>query len=103
MKSYFRILILGFMLIFPYQFVFGQVSINTTGNVPDGSAMLDVSATNKGILVPRVALTGTTDATTIFTPATSLLVYNTATVSDVVPGYYYNSGSTASPKWVLLL
>jgi hypothetical protein len=99
---YFRILVLGLIMIFPYQSIFGQVSINTTGNLPDVSAMLDVSAANKGILVPRVALTGTTDAVTIAAPATSLLVYNTATVNDVIPGYYYNSGSTGSPRWVLL-
>jgi hypothetical protein len=30
------------------------------------------------------------------------LVYNTATTSDVVPGYYYNSGTTSSPVWIRL-
>jgi len=44
-------------------------------------------------LVPRVALTGTADVTTIASPATSLLIYNTATVSNVTPGYYYWSGA----------
>jgi hypothetical protein len=48
--------------------------------------MLDVSATNKGLLIPNIALSGTTYAATITTPAVSLLVYNTATVSDVTPG-----------------
>ena len=54
------------------------------------------------MLIPRVTLTGSTDATTIATPATSLLVYNTATTSDVVPGYYYNSGTSGSPVWIRL-
>lgn len=76
-----------------------NVGINATGAAPDVSAMLDVNATNKGFLMPRVALTGTTDATTITTPATSLLVYNTATAGGVVPGYYYNSGTPAAPVW----
>lgn len=76
-----------------------NVGINETGNAPDPSAMLDVDATNKGLLVPRVALTGTTDATTIATPATSLLVYNTANAGGVSPGYYYNSGTTVAPVW----
>jgi uncharacterized protein (TIGR02145 family) len=53
-------------------------------------------------LIPNVTLTGTTDATTIASPATSLLVYNTATVSDVIPGYYYNSGTSGSPIWIRL-
>jgi hypothetical protein len=75
-----------------------NVSINTTGAAPAGSAMLDVSSSSKGLLIPRVTLTGTTDATTITSAATSLLVYNTATTSDVTPGYYYWDGSI----WVRL-
>lgn len=70
-----------------------NVGINATGAAPNTSAMLDVDATNKGLLVPRVALTSTADVTTITTPATSLLVYNTATVSNVTPGFYYWDGS----------
>ena len=77
-----------------------QVGIGT--NSPNGSSMLEINATNKGVLIPRVTLTGSTDATTIATPATSLLVYNTATTSDVVPGYYYNSGTSGSPVWIRL-
>ncbi|MFT7308731.1 MAG: hypothetical protein ACI964_001314 [Spirosomataceae bacterium] len=30
------------------------------------------------------------------------MVYNTATVSDVIPGYYYNSGTAGSPIWIRL-
>jgi hypothetical protein len=70
-----------------------QVGINTTGSDPAGSAMLDVSAANKGLLIPRIALTGTTDVTTIVSPAASLLVYNTATAGDVTPGFYYYDGA----------
>lgn len=70
-----------------------NVAINTTGAVANTSAMLDVDANNKGLLVPRVALTSTTDVATVPTPANSLLVYNTATASAgttaVTPGYYY--------------
>jgi hypothetical protein len=55
---------------------------------------------NKGLLIPRVALTSTTSTSPITTPvATSLLVYNTATTGDVTPGYYYWTGS----KWMRLL
>ena len=70
-----------------------NVGINAAGAAPDVSAALDVSATDKGLLIPRVVLTGTTDIATIPTPATSLLVYNSATVSDVTPGYYYFDGT----------
>jgi len=78
------------------------VAINTSGADPDNSAMLDVSATNKGLLIPQVALTSTTDVTTIASPATGLLIYNTATTGrspdNVIPGYYYYSGSLTGWK-----
>jgi hypothetical protein len=77
-----------------------QVGIGTS--TPDASAQLEVSSTSKGLLIPQIALTGSSDATTIASPASSLLVYNTATTSDVLPGYYYNSGTTSSPVWLRL-
>jgi hypothetical protein len=79
-----------------------QVAINTDGSQPAGSAMLDIKSINKGMLIPQITLTGTTDGTTISSPATSLMVYNTATASNVTPGYYYNSGTPASPVWTRL-
>ncbi len=76
-----------------------NVGINPTGATPNASAMLDVSSTNKGVLIPRVALSQTTSTIPVTAPATSLLVYNTATVNDVSPGYYFWDGS----QWVRML
>jgi hypothetical protein len=78
--------------------LYGQnVTINTTGVPGDISAMLDVEANNKGMLVPRVSLLSATDVTTIASPAISLLIYNTATAGtypdNVVPGFYYWDGT----------
>ena len=76
-----------------------NIGINATGTAPNASAMLDVSSTNKGVLIPRVALTSTSSNSPIGASiTTSLLVYNTATVSDVTTGFYYWDGS----KWVSL-
>ncbi len=76
-----------------------NVGINGTAATPDPSAMLDVDATDRGMLVPRVALTSILLATPITSPLTSLLVYNTATAgaspNNVIPGYYYWDGT----KW----
>ena len=77
---------------------FAQTGIGTT--TPNASAKLDVSATDRGFLPPRVALT----AANAFTPITGtssaaagLLVYNTASTgtapNNVIPGYYYWNGS----------
>jgi len=74
-------------------------------NSPDKSAVVDMSAANKGALLPRVALTGTTDVTTIANPANALTVFNTATAgtapNNVIPGYYFYS--TSLNKWVKLV
>jgi hypothetical protein len=74
-----------------------QVAVTTDGNSADPSAMLEVKSTDKGMLIPRVALTGTNDNTTITSPAVSLLVYNTATAGDVTPGFYYWNGTAWTP------
>ena len=76
-----------------------SLAINTTGATAHASSVLDVSSSSKGMLIPRVALTGTSDVATIVSPANSLLIYNTATVSNVTPGFYYWN-STAWTKVV---
>lgn len=61
-----------------------QVAINTDGAAPNGSAMLDVKSTDKGILIPRVAGTGS-----IASPVQGLLIYSTSDDSF----YYYDGGT----------
>lgn len=73
-----------------------QVGINTTN--PDPSSILEINSSHKGVLLPRVGLKGTNDTNTIENPAESLIVYNTQTEADVIPGFYYWSGSS----WVRL-
>ena len=77
-----------------------NVGINNDGTAPHASAMLDVNHTKKGVLLPRVALTGTGDIITITDAANSLLVYNTATAGSgstaVVPGFYYWNSTTTT-------
>lgn len=69
-------------------FANAQVGIGTP--TPHASAILDVTATDKGVLIPRVALKDTkTQLLVAVTQAESLLVYNTATANDVTPGFYY--------------
>jgi hypothetical protein len=68
-----------------------NIGINSTGAPPNNSAGLDVDFTNKGLLIPRVALTARNNPAPITGPANSLLVYNTATAgtypNNVTPGY----------------
>ncbi|MCS6980126.1 MAG: hypothetical protein NZM15_08505 [Flavobacteriales bacterium] len=62
---------------FPGSLLAQGVGVNTDGSAPDGSAILDVKASDKGLLVPRVSLTDVTSASPITAPASGLLVYNT--------------------------
>jgi len=82
-----------------------NLGISATGVAPDPSAGLDVNFTDRGVLIPRIALTSTTSAGPISNPANSLLVYNTTNnpSAGLTPGYYYNAGTTTSPIWVRLL
>ena len=55
MKANFKLFVfLGLSLIIPSLSSFSQVSINTNGDPPDNSAMLDIRSTSKGLLIPRM-------------------------------------------------
>ncbi|MBL0358648.1 MAG: hypothetical protein IPP72_18080 [Chitinophagaceae bacterium] len=88
-------LFLSLILLLTVSFSFSQ-NVGVGTNSPNSSAALDITAANKGLLPPRVALTGINDIATIATPAAGLLVYNTATAgtvpNNVIPGYYYYTG-----------
>lgn len=72
-----------------------QVGIGTT--TPDASSVLDIHATDKGVLIPRVSLADVSDTMLdgTNTAATGLLIYNTnaATTGGTGEGYYYFNGS----------
>ena len=69
-----------------------SVSINNNGAAADSTAMLDVSSTAKGLLIPRMEAQ---QKNAIANPATGLLVYQT----DGDPGFYYYNGA----NWFLLV
>ena len=65
-----------------------QVAINTDGSQPDASAMLDIKATDGGLLIPRMTAT---QRNNISSPATGLIVYVTTDNK-----FYYYDGT----QWV---
>lgn len=77
-----------FILLFIATQTQGQIGINTDSSSPDESAMLDVSSTEKGLLIPRMT---TAQRTAISSPATGLLVFDTTTNSF----WFYNAS-----EWV---
>ncbi|MFH1120704.1 MAG: tail fiber domain-containing protein [Bacteroidota bacterium] len=72
-----------------------QVAINSDNSNPDPSAMLDIKSTSKGLLLPRITLA---QRNAIASPANGLMIYQT----NNSPGFYYNSGTSATPVWIIV-
>ncbi|NQX81464.1 MAG: hypothetical protein HRT66_05660 [Flavobacteriaceae bacterium] len=67
---------------------FSQVGIGTTN--PSDSAELEISSNNRGLLIPRIALTSVLDTDTITNGnVDGLTVFNITNTFDLNPGYYY--------------
>jgi hypothetical protein len=60
--------------------------------------MLEIEATNKGLLLPRVALVSTTSVLPLTAFVKGMVVYDTATLNDITPGMYYCDGT----QWIKL-
>lgn len=71
-------------------FGYSQIGINNFN--PDSSAVLDVTATDKGMLLPRMT---EAQRNAIVSPANGLLLYQT----NNSPGFYFNNGSSTTPSW----
>lgn len=93
-----------FVLLTTFYFMnfYAQVGIGTT-NIENG-VELQIESTNRGLLIPRVALTSTLVQAPVGPApiATGVLVYNTSTngagATAVSPGFYYWSGT----EWISL-
>jgi len=90
-----KLLLVAIAILASYSLT-AQMAVTTDGSSADASAMFEIKSTEKGMLIPRMTYTQRTDITS---PATGLLVYQT----NLRNGYYYNSGTPASPSWVPLV
>lgn len=66
-----------------------QIGLGTT--LPDASAIMDITSTEKGILIPRMT---TAERSLITNPANGLLIYNTDKLCVET-----NSGDASVPNW----
>lgn len=74
------------IFIFCFAKVSAQVAIGTT--IPDATSILDLSAKNKGILIPRLSSSAITN------PAKGLVIFNTTTKQIET-----NNGTANAPSW----
>lgn len=68
-----------------------NIGVNEDGSTPDPSAILDIKAQDKGLLIPRLS---TAQRVAIVSPAEGLMVFDTTTDSF----WYYASGWTEMPN-----
>jgi len=92
----FRLPLLFLFIVIPFLSI-SQVGIGTTS--PSTSSILDINATDKGVLLPRVDLGDLNNASPIQNPEKSLLLWNTdAANGGSKQGFYFWSGSA----WTLV-
>ncbi|MEZ4778693.1 MAG: hypothetical protein R2786_04850 [Flavobacteriaceae bacterium] len=87
------VLLAGFFTV--SHFLCSQVGVGTTTPAP--SSIIDISSTNKGVLIPQVSLPNVANTMLdgVNTAATGLLIYNTnaITTGGSGVGYYYFNGT----------
>jgi len=76
--------------------VFAQVKIGNNPRSINKDAVVEMESTNKGMLLPRLTLSSTANATPLSSFVEGMFVFNTATANDVTPGMYYSDGA----KWI---
>ena len=99
MKNIFFTLLLAVLFAAPLysQSVINQpTAINNDGTTANPSAMLDVKAADKGLLIPRVEIFDFNTPAPVTSPAKGLLVFHSHFASE--DGFYFWDGF----KWVLL-
>lgn len=84
--------VLCIFTILSSSFIFAQVGIGTTTPNPD--SVLDISSTNKGVLLPRIPLTSAGSSAPLASNVSGMLVYNTTSGSGLMPGFYFNDGAS---------
>jgi hypothetical protein len=76
-----------------------QVLIGGTGNPSDepvDGALLEIRSADKGLLIPRIALSAANSAAPLTGKVAGMVVYNTGTGGLAETGVYYNDGA----NWV---
>jgi trimeric autotransporter adhesin len=70
-----------------------QMKLGNNPTTTNANALLELESTNKGLLLPRIALANTSSPTPLPAHIAGMVVYNTANNGIVSPGFYCNDGT----------
>jgi trimeric autotransporter adhesin len=70
-----------------------QMKLGNNPTTTNANALLELETTNKGLLLPRIALANVSSPVPLTAHIAGMTVYNTANNGIVSPGYYYNDGA----------
>ena len=85
-----------FLLICCSEKLYSQLKVGDNPQSINSDAMLEIESSNKGLLLPRIALKSTTNPLPMRNFTKGMVIYNTSTSIDVTPGLYYSDGT----KWI---
>lgn len=74
----------------------GGVKIGQNPTTINPNAVVEIESNNKGLLLPRVALSSLTNPAPLSAFVKGMVVFNTASTDSILPGLYFSEGT----KWV---
>ncbi len=82
-------------ILFSSSILMGQIKIGDNINSINENSLFELESTNRGLLLPRVSLVSSSQASPLKAHVEGMVVFNIAQTNDVSPGIYWNDGS----KW----
>jgi trimeric autotransporter adhesin len=70
-----------------------QMKLGSNPTTTNANALLELETTNKGLLLPRIALANVSSPTPLTAHIAGMTVFNTANNGIVSPGFYCNDGA----------
>lgn len=98
MNKLYQILSVGVMIFASFTVAHGQVKVGDNPTTINENSALEIESADKGLLLPRVALTAVDNPAPLTSHIAGMQVYNTTDNAnvDLTPGIYYNDGT----KWL---
>lgn len=84
--------LIAIFLLVAFTWLGAQVGIGTSN--PNADSVLELESNEKGLLLSYVVLQSSASSSPLSEHVAGMVVYNTVTSNDVIPGLYFNNGSS---------